>query len=1734
VLYLQENIYYYPYSMKRKITHIRLILLLAFLFVIQPGSYAQVYQHDFGTTAISAHPYTVAPAIIDANLSGSSWSNSTSAWTSFAGSAGQAIAMANTAGTPTITLTFTVAAGKQLSISSYNFWRQRSGTGAQAFAMSINGIPVGVGSITTSGAATGNIPVALPVVGLTGTVNVVLSLSGATGSGTVRIDDFTLNGTVTSNCIAPLITSIYPASGPTNTLVTITGAGFNLGSGTSAVNFNGQPSSGFTVVSDTQIKAIAPLNASTGTLTVTTNGCEGNAGTFTVIHSDCPVATGPTDLFISEIYDADAGEGGAVELYNGTSSPIDLSIYSLARYADIGDALAASTVNLSGILAPGATYIARTSTPVCSLSGTPATTLATGFNANDEFKLFKNSIVIDDVQLPNQTGYSVIRDADASVPQSTYNAADWTISLVESCANLGVHTTSTSTQSQITAQPLSAAICEGGTVTYSVTLNNVTGFSYQWKMLNSSGAWVNITDNNVFSGATTANLTITDAPLNLNSAQFYCAVPSAGCTLISNAVQLTVSPLPVVIITSVQPTCITPTGSILIVPSIGDSLTYSLNGTTYQSSVLFTSLTPGTYTLYVKSSSNCVSEVPFTINPVPSLPAVASVTVTQPTCGVATGSVTIDSPLDLGLTYSIDGSLFQSGTTFSNLAPGTYTITVMTALGCTSVTANITINAAPVTPAVATVTTTQPNCTTATGTITVTAPLGAGLTYSIDGTNFQSGTAFTGLAAGSYTITVKTTDGCTSVTPVATTINAAPVVPAIATTTVTQPTCTVPTGSITVTTPVGASYTYSINGGTYQSSPVFSNLAAGSYTITTQSSGGCTSVTAAITITAAPSAPAVATTTVTQPTCTVPTGTITVTAPTGAGLTYSINGGTYQSNATFTGLAAGSYTITTQNAGGCTSVTSAITINTAPVVPSVATTTVTQPTCTIATGSVTVTAPVGAAYTYSLNGGAYQASPAFTNLAPGSYTITTQATGGCTSDTSAITINAAPTAPAVATTTVSQPTCTSPGGIITVTAPTGAGFTYSINGGAFQSNTVFSGLAAGSYTITTQNAAGCTSTTTAITIDTVPAAPAVATTTVTQPTCTAATGTITITAPTGAGLMYSLNGGTAQTTTTFTGLAAGNYTVTTQNSAGCSSITGTITINPAPAVPLTPTLSVTQATCTTTSGTITVNAPVGAGFTYSINGGASQTGTTFTGLAAGTYTVTTQNAAGCTATSSTVTIDAVPTPPVTPVVSVTQPDCATVSKGSITVTSPTGAGYTYSIDGTTYQAGTTFNDLAGGSYTVTVQNASGCTSSVTVTINAGGTTPNVATTTQTQPTCTVATGSITVNAPVGAGLTYSIDGGTTWQTTTTFANLPAGAYQVTVMNAGGCTSVTPQIAINPSPVPAAAVTTITQPTCFTTQGSVTITSPVGSGLTYSIDGTTFQNGTSFINLASGSYNITIQNAQGCTSVTPVIINPAPEVPSAPTLTIIQPTCDAPGGIVTVTSPAGAGYTYSIDGTNFQAGTTFNNLEAGSYNVVVTNASGCSVTASNITIIDASGVLQLAASEGCEQTGNGNHYILHVMPVNGSFDENAVTYSWMNEGGLVVSTESSFDATQYAHNFIVNPDQYPLEFTVTVTTAGGCSGSATFSVGGTFCDIPRGISPNGDNKNDNFDISGMNASKVSIFNRFGQQVYTQNNYTNEWFGQTDNNEELPSGTYYYVVVLPSETKTGWVYINRENE
>lgn len=375
------------------------------------------------------------------------------------------------------------------------------------------------------------------------------------------------------------------------------------------------------------------------------------------------------------------------------------------------------------------------------------------------------------------------------------------------------------------------------------------------------------------------------------------------------------------------------------------------------------------------------------------------------------------------------------------------------------------------------------------GSISAIATGGSGFQYSLNGSPFQDSGHFVGLVPfQSYNVVVKNSWGCTDTAHVSINVfDPCTGVTVSVTTTKIDASPNQNNGTITVTATGGTGFTYNINGGTFQSSNQFTGLAAGSYTVTAKTSNGCIG-TAQVTIaTIDPCAgiTVVVTATKVDPTAGQSNGSITATATGGTGFTYSLNGGAFQTSGTFTGLAAGNYTVTAKNSNGCLGSTTISLGSTNPCNGVTITVTLTKvdPTTGQSNGSITATATGATGCTYCLNGGAYQASGTFSGLAAGNYTVTAKSSAGCLGTASITLVAVSPCANiniVITTAIINNTPCVTPStGQITVTATGSSGFTYNLNGGAYQASNVFSALAAGTYTVGVKDANGCTKTATA-------------------------------------------------------------------------------------------------------------------------------------------------------------------------------------------------------------------------------------------------------------------------------------------------------------------------------------------------------------------------------------------------------------------------------------------------------------------------------------------------------------------------------------------------------------------------------------------------------------------------------------------------------------------------------
>ena len=380
-------------------------------------------------------------------------------------------------------------------------------------------------------------------------------------------------------------------------------------------------------------------------------------------------------------------------------------------------------------------------------------------------------------------------------------------------------------------------------------------------------------------------------------------------------------------------------------------------------------------------------------------------------------------------------------------------------------------------------------------------------------------------------------------------------------------------------------------------------------------------------------------------------------------------------------------------------------------------------------GSIIASATGGSGFTFSLNGGSFQSSGTFTNLAAATYSITAKNSNGCTGSNSFTLTAPNPCAGVTITvtgTTTNPTTPTGTNGTITANASGGtAPYTYSINGTTFQSSNVFNTLAVGSFTVTVKDANGCTGTGNFTLLSPCAGVTITVNGTLTHPTTQGGTnGSIAASASGGAGsYTYSLNNGTFQASGTFSNLAAGNYSVAAKDANGCTGTSNFTLLSPCSGVTITvqQTIVLNPNIPGSSTGSITVS-PIGgtAPFTYSNNNGTFQSSSTFNNLAAGTYTIVAKDAIGCTGSTVVTLTDPNPCAGVT-IAQIINPiahvPCTGANNGS--VTSLAGGGlfpYTYSLNGVNFQSSGTFSNLAPGNYTVTAKDANNCTGTSNTTV----------------------------------------------------------------------------------------------------------------------------------------------------------------------------------------------------------------------------------------------------------------------------------------------------------------------------------------------------------------------------------------------------------------------------------
>lgn len=1117
-------------------------------------------------------------------------------------------------------------------------------------------------------------------------------------------------------------------------------------------------------------------------------------------------------------------------------------------------------------------------------------------------------------------------------------------------------------------------------------------------------------------GATTnsiSNLCIGNYSLTVTDANLCSAVAN---TTISAPTQLSLTATNTA--TSCNGTC---NGTVTLTASGGTGvLSYSMNGGPAQASAIFSSLCAGSYNFSVIDANGCSQTISSTINQ-PSLVSASIGQVTNATCGMSNGQVTILASGGTG-TYVYTLGVITNGTgVFQNLSPGNHTVNIVDGSGCsTSIAFTIIAVAGPN----ATIQSLQ-NVVCANGnngSVVISASGGvAPYQYAVGGGAYVNSNTFTNLIAGSYIVSVRDANNCL------TTVNATITEPtAVNFTSISSPTLCLGqcNGQISVSASGGqAPYSYSMNAGTtYQSSSIIQNLCAGSYEIVVSDANGCL-INSLQTVTEASGISLSVTSD--NPSCNgLQDGEITVNATGGAGgYFYSLNNDPVQSSSIFSMVAAGLNTIVVTDANACEAEISATLVMPNPIVISQVSSIPSN--CGFNNGTLVVGATGDfPSFLYSDNGSPFQSSGTFTNLLAGLHLIVVQDANGCQDSLYAGLNDIEMDGIFISST---DPLCYG-GNDGTVEVQNVLGqlpITYELDGsGSTQSSGSFSGLEAGSHIVVIYDGGYC--------VFTLPFIlnqpdPVTFTTQITNATCnSAANGEINFTSVAGGttgGYAYSINNGaTFSSSPNFSGLLAGTYNLVVRDINNCEGY-NQVTISEPSSISIATNPS--NLTCSNNnSGFILVDAfGSNGGFDFTLNGVSNGT-SLFPNLSAGAYNLKATDQFGCSDS-----IEVVLTEPLPVDITGSSIDalCFGSCDGSISVSGTGGTGsYLFTQDFITMNTTGLFVNECSGLKMVYVEDQNGCQDSIQFLLSE----PTAITlgVVVSPSTCSQSNGSVTINASGGTGtLEYSLDDGVTFTTSNSFTLVSSGIYNVVVEDVNECQTSTTATVIDLIS-PNITGITVENPSCHAMcDGSIVITSAGGTGLiSYRINGVIQPTGT-FTNLCAGTYTVEVVDINGCfDSETIVLTEPDPLVFDVSSFNL---TCfeNFSGSISMVNASGGTQpYYYSFDnGTSYGTSNVASNLASGNYTLILKDQNNCTFLQTTILTEPAFFTASVSITNpncfgGCDGQA--------IVSTSGG-TPGVITYTWNG----VVSTDA------------INADLCAGNYNVDVMDVAGCNTNVLYTI-----------------------------------------------------------------------------------------
>ena len=1103
--------------------------------------------------------------------------------------------------------------------------------------------------------------------------------------------------------------------------------------------------------------------------------------------------------------------------------------------------------------------------------------------------------------------------------------------------------------------------------------------------------------------------------------------------------------------------CSSPNGSIDV--SIAPAGTYSFlwsNGATTEDLV---NLTAGTYTIVVTDVSSCSNSATFTINNNTSPPQL-TITPFNASCGQNNGSIDLEvAPVG---TYTYLWSNGATSQDLSNIPPGNYSVVVTDANDCiATVSANVgnDNNSFSITG----VSIDNTSCTSPNGSIDVSiAPAG---TYSFLWSNGATTEDLVNLTAGTYTIVVTDVSSCSNSATFTVTNNTSP--PQL-TITPSNTSCGQNNGSIDLEVSPAGSYTYLWSNGTTSQDLV--NIAAGSYSVVVTSSSNCTA-TISTTVGNNNNSFSISGTSQVNTSCTAPNGGIDITVTPNGTYTYLWSNGAITED--LVNIAAGSYTVVVTDASTCSSsATFVVGDNTS---SPLLTITPINASCGQNNGSIDLEVSPFGSYTYLWSNGA--TSQDLVNIAAGSYSVVVTSSSNCTA-TISTTVGNNNNSFSISGTSQVNTSCTAPNGGIDITVIPNGTYTYLWSNGAITEDLV--NIAAGSYTVVVTDASTCSSSATFVVGDNT-SSPQLTIAPI-NASCGQNNGSIDLeVSPAGSYTYLWSNGTTSQD---LVNIAAGSYSVVVTSSSNCTATISTTVGNNNNSFSISGTSQV-NTSCTAPNGGIDITVTPNGTYTYLWSNGAITED--LVNIAAGSYTVVVTDASTCSSSATFVVGDNTNSPQLT--ITPTNASCGQ-NNGSIDLeVSPAGS-YTY-----LWSNGATSQDLvniAAGSYSVVVTSSSNCTATISTTVGNNNNSFSISGTSQVNTSCTAPNGGIDITVTPNGTYTYLWSNGAI---TEDLVNIAAGSYTVVVTDASTCSSSatfvvgdntsSPQLTIAP-----------TNASCGQNNGSIDLeVSPVGSYTYLWSNGTTSQD---LVNIAAGSFSVVVTSSSNCTATISTTVGNNNNSFSISGTSQVNTSCTAPNGGIDITVTPNGTYTYLWS--NGAITEDMVNIAAGSYTVVVTDASTCSSSATFVVGDNTSSPLLTITPINASCGQNNGSIDLEVSPF-GSY-----TYLWSNG-------TTSQDLVNIAAG----------SYSVVVTSSSNCTATISTTVG---------------NNNNSFSISGtsqVNTSCTAPNGGIDITVTPNGTYTYVWSNGaiTEDLVNIAAGSYTVVVTDASTCSSSATFVVGDN-